>query len=109
MNEFSQKVNLSDEDFMINVLNNFPKEYNVILNGFENLLMATGDDALTINSIREKLNYRYEKIKNKKEEKLEKKMLWVHTTSSTNSSVGNVASMATNQVTKGDLKIKKEK
>ena len=30
--------------------------------------MVTGDDALTIDLIREKLNHRYEKIKSKKEE-----------------------------------------
>ena len=34
--------------------------------------LATGDDALPINSIREKFNHRYEKIKSKKEEKSEK-------------------------------------
>ena len=40
MNEFKQKGNVSDEDFMIHVLNNLPKEYDVILNGLENYLMA---------------------------------------------------------------------
>ena len=39
--EFGQKGNVSDEDFMIHVLNNLPKEYNVILDGLENCLMAT--------------------------------------------------------------------
>ena len=57
---------------MIHVLNNFPKEYDVILDGHENCLTATGDNALTIDSIREKLNHRYEKIKSKKKEKSEK-------------------------------------
>ena len=46
---------------MIYVLNNLSKEYNVILDGLENHLMATGDNALTIDSIHEKLNYRYKK------------------------------------------------
>ena len=69
MNEFGQKGSVSDEDFMIHVLNNLPNEYDVILDGLENRLMATGENALTINSIHEKLNHRYEKIKCKKEEK----------------------------------------
>ena len=57
---------------MIHVLINLPKEYDVILNGLENQLMATADDALTIDLICKKLNHRYEKIKSKKEEKTEK-------------------------------------
>ena len=68
MTEFGQKGIVSDKDFMIHVLNNLPKEYNLILNGLENHLTATGENALTIDSIHEKLNHRYEKIKSKKEE-----------------------------------------
>ena len=33
---------------MIHVLNNLPKEYDVILNGLKNHLTATGDNALMI-------------------------------------------------------------
>ena len=66
---------LQDKDFMIHVVNNLPKDYNVILNGLENCLMATGDDELTINVICKKLNHWYEKIKNKKEEKVENEKL----------------------------------
>ena len=51
MNEIIQKGNVSDEDFMIHVLNNLPEEYDVVLDGLENHLMATGDDALTIKAI----------------------------------------------------------
>ena len=72
MTEFRQKGNVSDKDFMIHVLKNLLKEYDVIFNGLENHLTATGDNTLTIDSIREKLNHRYEKIKSKKEEKSEK-------------------------------------
>ena len=53
---------------MIHILNNLPKEYDVILDGLENCLTATRDNALTIDSIRKKLNHRQEKIKNKKDE-----------------------------------------
>ena len=40
-----------DEDFMIHILNNLPEEYYVILDGLENRLTASGDDALTIEVI----------------------------------------------------------
>ena len=68
MNEFKQKGNVSDEDFMIHVLNNLPEEYDVILDGLENHLTATRDDALTIDSIRKKFNHRYKKIERRKSE-----------------------------------------
>ena len=45
MNEFGLKGNVSEDDFMIHVLHNLPKEYDVILDGFENHLMVTGNDA----------------------------------------------------------------
>ena len=61
MTKFGQKGNVSDEDFMIHVLNNLPEEYNVILDGLENCLTATRENALTIDLIHEKLNHRYEK------------------------------------------------
>ena len=72
MKEFRQKGSISDEDFMIHVLNNLLEVHDVILDGLKNRHTATGDDALTIDSICEKLNHRYEKIKSKKEEKSKK-------------------------------------
>ena len=51
MNVFGHKSIVSDEDFMIHVLNNLLKEYDIILNRLKNHLTATGDDALTIYSI----------------------------------------------------------
>ena len=68
INKFGDKGNVSDEYFIIHLLNNLPKEYGIILNGLENHLTLTGDDALTIDSIHEKLNHRSKKIKSKKEE-----------------------------------------
>ena len=56
---------------MIHVLNNLPKEYDVILDELENHLTATGQNAFTIDSISEELNHRYEKIKSKKKGKNE--------------------------------------
>ena len=35
VNEFGLKGSMNDKDFMIHVLYNFPKEYDVILNGLE--------------------------------------------------------------------------
>ena len=66
LNKFGQKGNVSDEDFMIHVLNNLTKENGVILDGLENHLTVTGDDSLTIDLICEKVNHRYKKIKIKK-------------------------------------------
>ena len=72
MTKFRHKGNISDEGFIIHVLNNLPKEYDVILDEFENCLMATGENALIIDSIHAKLIHRYEKFKSKKEKKNEK-------------------------------------
>ena len=60
MKEFGKKGSNNDDDFMIH------KDYDMILDGLENRLMATKDDMLTIDVIREKLNHRCEKIKSKK-------------------------------------------
>ena len=68
---FGLKV-ITDEDFVVHVLNNLPKEYNVILDGLENHLKSYKDDALTIEVIHKKLNNWYEKIKNKNDEKRKK-------------------------------------
>ena len=94
---------------MIHVLNNLPKEYNVILDGLENHLKATGDDALTIDSICKKLNLRYKQIKSKKKEKLKKKTCWWLIISSISSSARNVESMDTNLAIEDAQKIKYEK
>ena len=37
MNEFMLKGNIAEKDFMIHVLNNFPKEYGTILDGLKKL------------------------------------------------------------------------
>ena len=58
---------------MFHVLNNLPKEYDIILDELENCLMAHEDDVLTIDVICEKLNHRYKTIKNKKKKKVKKK------------------------------------
>ena len=57
MNEFGLKGIISDENFMICVLNNLPKEYDVILDRFENCLTVSGNDVLAIDMICKKLNH----------------------------------------------------
>ena len=54
---------------MINILNNLPKDYHVILDGLEDYLTMTGDNALTIDVICKKLNHWYKKLKIEKRKK----------------------------------------
>ena len=51
---------------MIHVLNNLPNEYDVILDGLENCLTLSGDDALQVKSSEKNKKNRN---KNKKKEK----------------------------------------
>ena len=48
MGDFSQNHSITDEHFMIHVLNNLPEEYDIILDVPENHLMASGDIVLTV-------------------------------------------------------------
>ena len=73
LNEFSLNGSITDEDFMIHVLNNLPKENDEVLDGLENCLMASGYNVLPIDIIWEKLNHWYEKTKGRNEEKKQKK------------------------------------
>ena len=73
--EFGQNGSITDEDFMIHILNNLPEDYDVILKGLENHLTATWDDALTINVIQRRLNHMHEKIKNKKRKSQKRKSI----------------------------------
>ena len=72
MRNFGLKGNITDEDFMFHVLNNLPKEYDMILDRLENHLTSSRGDTWTIEVICKKLSYQYEKIKNKNEEKRQK-------------------------------------
>ena len=65
MNKFGLKGNITDKDFMTHVLNNLPKEYNLIL-GLEIHLSLIGVDVLTIDVICKKIDHQYKKIKKKK-------------------------------------------
>ena len=51
LKDFSLKGSISDEDYMIHVLNNLPKEYDIILDGLENHLISNEDDSLSLGKI----------------------------------------------------------
>ena len=70
---------------MIHILNNFPKDYDVILDGLKNCLTVTFDNVLTFDMIHEK-----------KRKKSKKKKLWVHTINNISNDAENVVSMTTN-------------
>ena len=72
MNEFGLKGSISDEDFMIHVPNNLPKEYDVILDGLENCIMASGHDALSMWFVKNWIA-NMKKSKAKKKKKVKKK------------------------------------
>ena len=57
------KMAISDQDFLLHIFNNFPKEYDVILDGLESRLGETSDKAPTLETIGEKLSERYARIK----------------------------------------------
>ena len=62
--DIDSSSSISDKDFMVKILNNLPEEYDTILDGLENRLTldASDSNALTIESIREKLSNRYARI-----------------------------------------------
>ena len=64
---------MSDLDFLIHILNNLPELYDVVLDGMESKLMLPDGDEnkLTLESVREKLNGRYERIQGRVQEKKE--------------------------------------
>ena len=68
---------ISEKDLMLHVMNNLPKEYEVILDGLESRIDKSGDEKLTIEVIREKLNGRYERMKKsvKAEDRTERSLL----------------------------------
>ncbi len=69
MDEIELVGRMSDMEFMIHVLNNLPEEYDVVMDSLKNRLVSTGEDRLTLESLREKLNSRFERIISKEREK----------------------------------------
>ncbi len=62
MDEIGLVRRMSDMEFMIRVLNNLPEEYDVVLDSLETRLVSTGEDRLTLESLREQLNSRFENL-----------------------------------------------
>ena len=50
------KMAISNKDFLLCILNNLPKQYDVVLDGLESRLDGTGDKALTLEIFCEKLS-----------------------------------------------------
>ena len=59
---------ISEKDLMVKVINNLPEEYDVVVDGLENKLSLSGDESLTVEKMRDKLNDRYQRILDHKEE-----------------------------------------
>ena len=64
IDKISISTKMSDEDFMIHVLNNLTEDYDVVLDGMESRLMLKENDPnkLTIEDVRDKLSGRYDRI-----------------------------------------------
>ncbi len=56
-------------DVMIHVLNNFPEEYDVVLDSLETHLVSNGEDRLTLEFLSKKSNSRFERIISNEREK----------------------------------------
>ena len=59
IDKISISTKMSDEDFMIHVLNNLTEDYDVVLDGLESRLMLNENDPnkLTIEDVRVKLSW----------------------------------------------------
>ena len=67
MDKFILDGSINDKDFLIHILNNLPKEYNVFFGCAGESCHKSGNDALTIEVIREKsLRINVRKRKRKK-------------------------------------------
>ena len=73
MGEFEIKGSIGNENFMTHVLNKLTDVNDIIWDGFEHCLISNGPNALMIEVIGGKLNYKHENIKTKNEEKSKRK------------------------------------
>ncbi len=60
---------MSDMEFMIHVLKNFPEEYDAVLESLESCLVLTEKEGLILETIGEKFNSRFDKIDSMEREK----------------------------------------
>ena len=100
MTKFGLWLRITEEGFMINVLNDLPEAYDIVSNGFENRLTSSGPSALTIEIICKNLSHQFKKIKNKNEKKKQKKRQCWPMVSSVRDGTVIVASMNINMLTK---------
>ena len=93
---------------MIHILNNSPKEYDIILNELKNCFMVSREGVLTMDIISEKLNHWYKKIKNKKKKKVKKKRPKELIINNTSKVAISVVSMDTNLIIVNVQRIRKK-
>ena len=101
MNEFGQKGSITEEDFMIPILNNLPEDNDVILDRLKNQFTMIRDNTLAISMIHKNLNHRYKKSKIKKKKKSKRAC----TINNISNSAESVVSMATNLGIRDVIKI----
>jgi hypothetical protein len=113
MDSISLSSKMSDQDFMIHILNNLPESYNVILYGMESRLMLADSDPnkLTIENIRDKLNSRFERIA-KNESAREEEQALAALASSSRADAANVVNtdikVETARMTKKEVRVSKD-
>jgi len=59
----AMKASIDDDDLIVYVLNNLPKEYDMIVKQLEDDLHHTGDRKLTLERVRDKLRIKFQRIK----------------------------------------------
>ena len=80
MDNICLSTKMSDQDFLIHILNNLPEEYDVVLDGLESRLMLDESDKnkLTIKDVQDKLNNRYERL-NERDKHIEEIAMYTKT------------------------------
>ena len=67
---------MTDDNFMLHLMGNPPKEYEITLMDLKNCFYKTGGNELTIKVIHQKLNARYETLETKRIEVEDKKEIF---------------------------------
>ena len=68
---------MSDDDFMLPIMCNLPKEYKAVLTDLETWLMSEIGEKLTIDLMHQKLNAHFKRLQSKKKKLTKKKKPWL--------------------------------
>ena len=71
MNELELMSYISDNNFMLHIIDNLPEEYEALLTDVENRLMVESGYKLIIELMHQKLNNFFKRLENKREEDTE--------------------------------------